>query len=404
MWWWWAHISISGPRCSKTKRKWGDREGGSRRWPGYVMPTKVFFRRAEVFVLGEVYLPRRPHAVLLRSQVLSEKRKWWRTWKADEYIFSFKHRTEVGLHADVSEDFRSSKNNFRGHDISQGLYREPPSLSPSFSLGKTQADKCVASRWSWQLTKLGAQNVFKDILAPALTEVLNQSFEESKVPRVWKLADVPHLPKGKYIEDFNKDLRPISLTTTLSIHVVFYPCCVLSMFYPSYVWYVNYCRSGSKEKIKCRRVISENTPKTRTILTIFEGFVIEKDLKPVLLKFIDPNQYGFIPNSCITFALISMLHHWLEAMDGSGSHVRVAALLDYKKAFDPVDHNLLIGKLHSIGVKPTVVNWICDFLQNRSQRVKTWFQLLLGICQCSGRHSTGHKNRSMAFSCHDKWP
>ena len=27
-------------------------------------------------------------------------------------------------------DFRSSKNNFRGHAISQGLDREPPSLSP----------------------------------------------------------------------------------------------------------------------------------------------------------------------------------------------------------------------------------------------------------------------------------
>ena len=31
----------------------------------------------------------------------------------------------------------------------------------------------------------------------------------------------------------------------------------------SYVWYVNYCRSGSKDKIKCRRVMSENTPKDK---------------------------------------------------------------------------------------------------------------------------------------------
>ena len=38
----------------------------------------------------------------------------------------------------------------------------------------------------------------------------------------------------------------------------------------SYVWYVNYCRSGSKDKIKCRRIMSENAPKTRMILTIFE--------------------------------------------------------------------------------------------------------------------------------------
>ena len=68
------------------------------------MSTKVIFRRAEVFVPVEVCLPRRPHAFLPRSQVLSEKRKWWRTWKADEYLFPFKHQTEVGLHADVSED------------------------------------------------------------------------------------------------------------------------------------------------------------------------------------------------------------------------------------------------------------------------------------------------------------
>ena len=133
------------------------------------------------------------------------------------------------------------------------------------------------------------------------------------------MADVPSLPKGKSIEDFNKYLRPISVTSTLS--------------------------------------------------KVAEGFVIEKDLKPVLLKCIDPNHYGFIPNSCTTFALISKLHHWLEATDGSGSHVRVA-LLDYKKAFDLVDHNLLIAKLYSIGVKPTVVNWICDYLRNRSQRIK----------------------------------
>ena len=64
---------------TRTKRKWGDREGGSGRWPGNVMSTKVIFRRAEVFVLAEVCLPIRPHAVLPRSQVLSEQRKWWGT-------------------------------------------------------------------------------------------------------------------------------------------------------------------------------------------------------------------------------------------------------------------------------------------------------------------------------------
>ena len=83
----------------------------------------------------------------------------------------------------------------------------------------------------------------------------------------------------------------------------------------------------------------------------------------------DTNQFGFIQDSCTTFALISMLHHWFEATDGTGANVR-AALLDYKKAFDLVDRNLLIANLYSLGVKPTVVNWVADFLRDRYQRVK----------------------------------
>ena len=124
------------------------------------------------------------------------------------------------------------------------------------------------------------------------------------------------------IEDFNKDLRPISLTSTLS--------------------------------------------------KVTEGFVIDRELKPLMLECMDPNQSGFIPDSCTTFALISMLHHWFEATDGTGAQVR-AALLDYKKAFDLVDHNLLIAKLYSLGVKPIIVNWVADFLRDRYQGVKLNF-------------------------------
>jgi len=54
----------------------------SGRWPGYVMSTKVIFGQAEV------RLPRRPQAVLPRSQIFSEKRKWRHKWKADENLYS----------------------------------------------------------------------------------------------------------------------------------------------------------------------------------------------------------------------------------------------------------------------------------------------------------------------------
>ena len=84
---------------------------------------------------------------------------------------------------------------------------------------------------------------------------------------------------------------------------------------------------------------------------------------------IDPARYGFIPGSSTTHALIFMLHTWLGATDSTGATVRTA-LLDFRKAFDLADHHVLIANLYSLGVKPTVVNWIIDFLRDRQQRVK----------------------------------
>ena len=133
---------------------------------------------------------------------------------------------------------------------------------------------------------------YAEILAVPIADILNASFSEVSVPRVWKLADVPPLPKAPIVSDFNKDLRPISLTSTMS--------------------------------------------------KIADSFVIEKALKPVMLSHIDPGQFGFILGSSTTFALISMFHHWLRATDGTGASVRTA-VLDFRKAFDLVDHNILVG-------------------------------------------------------------
>ena len=108
---------------------------------------------------------------------------------------------------------------------------------------------------------------------------------------------------------------------------------------------------------------------TPTLSKVTESYVIEKDLKLTLVKSMDPQQYDFLPRSCTTFALLSVVHHWLKSIDGTGSKVRVS-LPGYRKAFDLVDHNLLTAKLFSLGVKLSVVNWIIDFLRERFKRVK----------------------------------
>jgi len=58
---------------------------------------------------------------------------------------------------------------------------------------------------------------------------------------------------------------------------------------------------------------------------------------------IDTQQFGAIKGRSTTHALTSMLHLWSEALD-RGDSVRVL-FVDYTKAFDWMDHTLLLNKL-----------------------------------------------------------
>ena len=84
---------------------------------------------------------------------------------------------------------------------------------------------------------------------------------------------------------------------------------------------------------------------------------------------IDKTQYGAIPYSSTTMALINMLHHWYSGTDGNGSTVRTI-LFDYRKAFDFIDHEILINKVCRLNIPRSIINWIIDFLSNIIQRVK----------------------------------
>jgi len=158
-----------------------------------------------------------------------------------------------------------------------------------------------------------------DLLAPVVTKIINSSLLEAKVPSSWKHADVVPIPKQTPVLDVNKHLRPISLTPVLS--------------------------------------------------KVAEEFVVEHHIKPAVMKSIDPRQFGTIPGSSTTEALISMIHTWNGGTDGNGATARVI-LFDFKKAFDLVDHHILVQKLRSYNFHEQTVRWIIDFLTNRKQRVK----------------------------------
>ena len=82
-----------------------------------------------------------------------------------------------------------------------------------------------------------------------------------------------------------------------------------------------------------------------------------------------------------------MIHHLTSATDGNGSLARFF-FPDYCKAFDLIDHYLLVNKLCSLDIPPWVVRWVSDFLTARQQRVKLgtndyseWSEVPTGVPQ-----------------------
>ena len=63
-----------------------------------------------------------------------------------------------------------------------------------------------------------------------------------------------------------------------------------------------------------------------------------------------------------------MTHNWLVNTDGNGATARVV-LLDFRKAFDLIDHSVLVQKQTTYDIPSQVKGWIVDFLMDRKQRV-----------------------------------
>jgi hypothetical protein len=81
---------------------------------------------------------------------------------------------------------------------------------------------------------------------------------------------------------------------------------------------------------------------------------------------IDPKQFGSLKGSSARFCLIDMVNNWLRTLDAPSHYLKVC-FLDFSKAFDRINHNILIEKLILLGVRRCTIPWICDFLSNRRQ-------------------------------------
>jgi len=92
---------------------------------------------------------------------------------------------------------------------------------------------------------------------------------------------------------------------------------------------------------------------------------------------------GFNAEQC----LIHMVEKWRKHLD-TGGH-GVALLTDLSKAFDCIDHQLLIAKLNAYGVDKKSLNFLTSYLNKRKQRTKingsysSYHEILSGVPQGS---------------------
>ena len=102
---------------------------------------------------------------------------------------------------------------------------------------------------------------------------------------------------------------------------------------------------------------------------------------------LNKNQHGFRKGrSCLTQLLAH--HDNIMNLLEQGFNVDVV-YLDFAKAFDKVDHNILLHKLKSLGINGKTLRWIQSFLEDRVQRVvvngqlSTPSQVISGVPQGS---------------------
>ena len=101
----------------------------------------------------------------------------------------------------------------------------------------------------------------------------------------------------------------------------------------------------------------------------FESFIFEW-LWPYISPNLDPGQFGGIPGSSITHYIIRLTHFILSNLDENTPIAVLAALVDFSKAFNRMNHNILIDTLSKLGVPGWLLKLVIAYLTKQKMVVR----------------------------------
>ena len=123
-------------------------------------------------------------------------------------------------------------------------------------------------------------------------------------------------------------------------------------------------KAGDKRSVKNYRPISV----LPFISKLFERMMYKRLISYInKMKILTPTQFGFRQKSCTSDAVIEALDNVYTSLDNR--ETVIAVFLDFSKAFDTVNHDILLSKLSQIGIRGRMHHWFSSYLSNRKQCV-----------------------------------
>ena len=117
--------------------------------------------------------------------------------------------------------------------------------------------------------------------------------------------------------------------------------------------------------------------------------VIEKLAKKRTLQFLNgksffnKNQFGYLEGRGIDDALFQIVNGIQQTLDSGG--VAAGLFLDLSKAFDSIDHRILLNEMQSVGFEGSDLKWLQSYLRGRKQLVfvngveSEWLEVKSGV-------------------------